>query len=262
MSKRWLSRGCSWLVDLLFPAECLSCRRVLAQPDRLCPVCLQALPKQPDNYCLCCGRWAVGAQRGCGRCLQDPAHAPDASYFAYYYEGQIAQWVVGLKFADHSEWSRLLGWLAWQRLARELTWESPDLLVPVPLHPWRLIARRYNQSALLARVLAGFLGVPLRTGALHRVRRTAPQTHLNALQRAANVRGAFRAERAAVQGRAVLLVDDVFTTGATIGAAVHALKKAGARRVAVACLAAVHYGQPTGSEDPFTETMLSDHRSV
>lgn len=214
----------------------------MEQPDQLCAACLQQLPKQPENYCLRCGAWAVGVQQGCGNCLQSMDKSADASYFAYYYEGQIAQWVVGFKFSDHSEWSRLLGGLLWQRLQRELTWESPDLVLPVPLHPYRLLRRRYNQSALLARVLADCLRVPLRTDGLHRIKRTQPQTHLNAQQRALNVRGAFCARKQVVAGRAVLLVDDVFTTGATIGAAVLALKAAGAKRVAVTCLAAVHHG--------------------
>lgn len=211
-------------------------------PDPLCAICLQSLPKQPDNYCLRCGGWAVGGQSGCGHCLKTLDQSADATYFAYYYEGQIAKWVVGLKFSDHSEWSRPLGWLLWQRLQRELTWESPDLVLPVPLHPYRLLKRRYNQSALLARVLADCLKVPLRTDGLRRMKRTQPQTHLNAQQRAHNVRGAFCAEKSVVGGRAVLLVDDVFTTGATMGAAVRALKLAGAKRVAVTCLAAVHHG--------------------
>lgn len=235
-----LSRSVSVVVDALFPAECLLCREEMEHPNQLCVVCLRQLPKQPENYCLQCGRWAAGAQKGCGHCLPTPEHSADASYFAYCYEGQIAQWLIGFKFGDHSEWAPLLGWLAWQRLQGELTWESPDMVVPVPLHPYRLIARRYNQSALLARALAGLLRAPLETGGLRRCRRTAPQTHLNARQRAINVHGAFCARESVVRGRAVLLVDDVFTTGATTEAAVRALKKAGAKRVAVTCLAAVH----------------------
>ncbi|MEO5353351.1 MAG: ComF family protein [Magnetococcus sp. XQGC-1] len=235
------SRGWLALLDALFPAECLLCRVGMEEPDRLCADCLRQLPGQPENYCLCCGRWAAGAQRGCGHCLQAPERSADASYFAYYYEGQIAQWLIGCKFADHSEWARLLGWLAWQRLQRELSWESPDLVIPVPLHPLRLIARRYNQSALLAQVLAERLRVPLESGGLQRRKRTLPQTHLNAQQRAVNLRGAFFAEKRVVAGCSVLLVDDVFTTGATSGAAVQALKRAGAKRVAVTCLAAVHH---------------------
>ncbi|MBF0462760.1 MAG: ComF family protein [Magnetococcales bacterium] len=254
MRPELLRHGWSLLLDTLFPATCPLCRREMAQPNQICAACLPELPRQPENYCLRCGMATKGVQRGCGHCEQDPDFAADASYFAYCYEGQIAKWLVGMKFSDHSEWSRLLGWLAWQRLQRELTWESPDMLVPVPLHPYRLIARRYNQSALLARALAGWLNRPLQTNALHRIKRTQPQTHLNGIQRAVNLRGAFHARNTVVQGRSVLLVDDVFTTGATTQTAVRALKEAGAKRVAVTCLAAVQHGQAQDQENPFTDT--------
>ena len=253
MPKNFLYRGCALLLDALFPVECLLCRRGMQQPDQLCALCLERLPQQPENHCLRCGAWAVGVQNGCGRCLAEPQQTADASYFAYYYEGEIAQWLIGLKFADRSEWSRLMGWLLWQRLQRELRWESPDILVPVPLHPYRLIARRYNQSALLARALADLLQAPLLSNGLHRIKRTKPQTHLNAQQRGVNVRGAFHAVPSVVQGQSVLLVDDVFTTGATTGAATLALKKAGAKRVAVTCLASVHHKADGDPEDPSTK---------
>ncbi|MEO5340708.1 MAG: ComF family protein [Magnetococcus sp. MYC-9] len=257
MPNTLFQRGWSLLRDALFPARCLLCHQEMAQADQLCAACLRQLPAQPENHCLRCGAWAVGVQNGCGHCLPAPEQHADACYFAYLYEGPIARWVVGLKFADRSEWSRLMAGLLWHRLQDVLRWESPDMLVPVPLHPYRLIARRYNQSALLARCLAGWMGIPLRSDLLHRIRRTQPQTHLNAQQRAANVRGAFRAERGLVQGRSVLLVDDVFTTGATTGAAVRALKKAGAGRVAVACLAAVHHGQPDRVDEPSPASLFT-----
>lgn len=203
----------------------------------LCPECRQKLPGRPENYCLRCGTRGVGAQTGCGYCLLKTDVAADATYFAYRYEGHMADLIVGMKFSDHPEWSILLGGLFWQRLHSELRWESPDILIPVPLHFYRLISRRYNQSALLAGSLAAFLHRPLVTNGLKRVKLTQPQTRLNAQKRKENVRGAFLAEAKWVQGRSVLLVDDVFTTGATARVAVQALKRAGASRVAVACLA-------------------------
>ncbi len=211
----------------------------MAEVDRLCEPCLALLPKQPDSYCLRCGQRTVGVMNGCGYCLQALEQYADATYFAFQYAEPLTGWIVGLKFADRPEWARTLGWLLWQRLQRELRWEGVAMVLPVPLHPWRVLRRRYNQSALLARALGHHLGVPVRTDLLRRIRRTQPQTHLNALQRAANVRHAFRADPQRVAGADLLLVDDVFTTGATVHAAVQALKLAGARRVVVACLAAV-----------------------
>ncbi|MBF0626638.1 MAG: ComF family protein [Magnetococcales bacterium] len=181
-------------------------------------------------------------ESGCARCLNDP-EAADATYFAFSYEGLAAQLIRGLKFGDHSEQSRLLGRLCWERLGEVLRWESVDLVIPMPLHAWRLIGRRYNQSALLAGELARYLDRPLVTDLLFRPRRTRPQTRLHARERQLNVRGAFRVQGEGVRGRAVLLVDDVMTTGATLGAAVAVLKRAGASRVSALCLARVMDGK-------------------
>ena len=249
--------GCSLVLDLLFRPHCLLCKTATDHPHHLCPACLQQLPEQPENHCLHCGIGTSSAQAGCGLCLNAPNKTADATYFAYRYDYPMTHWIIGLKFSDRSEWSTLLGKLFWRRLKEPLRWESPDILMPIPLHPRRLLARHYNQSALLAGALAHFLHRPLVTNGLKRVKMTQPQTHLSADKRAENVRGAFRADPKKVQGRSILLVDDVFTTGSTARAAVQTLKRAGASRVVVACLAAAQPKQhananrsPTGLITP------------
>jgi ComF family protein len=109
-----------------------------------------------------------------------------------------------------------------------------DLLIPIPLHRLRLASRRFNQSAALARVISRESAVPMETMALERVKPTAPQVGLTRPQRAANLSGAFRVDKTRagrIAGGAVVLVDDVLTTGATANAAARALLKAGAARV-------------------------------
>src|SRR5690606_35058095 len=111
-----------------------------------------------------------------------------------------------------------------------------DLIVPVPLYRWRLWRRRYNQSAALSQALSRQTGVPSDPFALSRVKATRQQVGLTATQRAANVRGAFRVpeeQRAAIAGRSVLLIDDVYTSGATAKAAARALLRGGAAAVDV-----------------------------
>jgi ComF family protein len=115
--------------------------------------------------------------------------------------------------------------------------QQGDLLVPVPLHPTRERARSYNQSAILASELQYFLPVEVAPAALRRTRATADQTALSAVQRAANVRGAFTAQADVVSGRRVWLLDDVFTTGATLRSGAWALRVAGAREVRGAVVA-------------------------
>ena len=113
-----------------------------------------------------------------------------------------------------------------------------DAVVAVPLHPARRRSRGYNQAQVLAAGLARRLGIPLWGGVLHRVRATETQTHLTARQRLHNVTGAFESDRRRqLAGRRVLLVDDVMTTGATVGECARALKKGGATEVLVLTLA-------------------------
>ena len=119
---------------------------------------------------------------------------------------------------------------------------SADLLVPVPMHRWRLARRRFNQSAELARALSRLTGVPMLVQVLERHRATAQRVGLTRVARRTNLRGAFRvreAEKARLAGRHILLVDDVLTTGATAEACTHTLLRAGAEAVDVVTLARV-----------------------
>ncbi|WP_130471731.1 ComF family protein [Candidatus Magnetaquicoccus inordinatus] len=260
MAGGWWRRSWRLLMDGMFPVTCLHCGQEMEELDQLCAACMRQLPKQPDRYCMRCGQRTAGVINGCGHCIRNLGRYADATYFAYSYAPPISDWIIGLKFADHTEWAKSLSWLLWQRLQRELLWESVAMVLPVPLHPWRLLRRGYNQSALLAGGVAAALGVPLRTGVLQRIKRTKPQTSLNAWERAENVKDAFRADRE-VSGQDLLLIDDVFTTGATVHSAVRALKLAGARRVVVACVAAVHAEEVAAPVEAMDYSIPMDSRS-
>ena len=140
--------------------------------------------------------------------------------------------VHALKYGDRLDLAPTMGrWMA--RAGRELL-EGADALVPVPLHWRRLWARRFNQSALLAKAIAQHSGVAVADAALKRVKATAQQVGLSQAQRAENVQGAFRVaddRKAEVAGRRLVLIDDVLTSGATSDACARALLRAGARNV-------------------------------
>jgi ComF family protein len=209
----------------LWPQRCPGCGAAPPAGAVLCAECEARIP-----------RLAVAL---CARCLAHEAadplcarHADRRVRPAWVYDERAARVIEALKYSSRTDLARRLG----AELARAAAaGPRPDLVTEVPLHPARRRERGYNQSELLAESLADALGVPHLRGALVRVRATAAQARLGPAARRANVRAAFRARHPArLEGRRVLLVDDVITTGATLEACLAALSRAGAQPSAVA----------------------------
>ncbi len=175
----------------------------------------------------------------CPACLARP-RGLDRARAACVYDEHSRDLILKLKHADRTDLAPLFArWLS--RAATELLAET-DALCPVPLHPRRLLARRYNQAAEIARPLARLVRVAYRPDALVRTRSTLTQGGKSGRGRRLNVQGAFlvpERARAQVAGRRILLIDDVLTTGATAEACAKALKAAGAAHVALAVVARV-----------------------
>jgi ComF family protein len=163
--------------------------------------------------------------------------AYDYARSAAIYEGALREALHAFKFSGKRALARPLGDLAVEQCVASLL-EGIEAVIAVPLARERERERGFNQAALLAQRIAKRLGVPTRPRWLARVRATRPQSDLPAAERRVNVRGAFRASRA-VAGRHVLVVDDVLTTGATLGECARALRDGGARRVGVLTVARV-----------------------
>ena len=227
-------------IDLVLPPSCLACDAPVSAAGGLCPDCWSRISFIGRPCCARCGLpFAIEAAPDaiCGDCARVPP-VFDRARAAFLYEGAGRQLILAFKMADRS-WlaPRLAAWL--QRAAAPLLPEA-DVVVPVPLHRWRLLARRFNQAAVLARLVAREADAIMVPDLLVRTRRTATQTRLSRPERRRNVRGAFAVRRSRlslVAGRSVLLVDDVMTTGATVSACARALRRAGAARVDVATLA-------------------------
>ncbi len=233
------------LLDLVLPPLCLRCGATVVDPGALCAACFAEVRFVAGPCCPRCGEphaQEATAETVCGACLAVPPPWTEARSAVLYDDASKAL-VLRLKHADRTEGSPAFArWMA--RAGGDLL-AGADLLAPVPLHRWRLFLRRYNQAALLARDLGALTGVPVDPMTLVRRRRTRSQgsfdhTGHGRAGRARNVRGAFAvAAPDAVEGRRVLLIDDVLTTGATVGECSRVLRAAGATRVDVLTLARV-----------------------
>jgi len=235
-------------VDLLFPPFCPLCRARLdeGRRDPLCGPCWDGLERLPPPYCRTCGRPFPAFEGGrpvegspCEPCRRRRPPFGYARAAAVYGE-RVREAVHALKFEGKTALARPLGDLLAEAGSAMLAVGAVDCLVPVPLHPSREAERGFNQSVLLANRVGRRWGVPVEPRALRRRRPTLSQTDLDAERRRANVRGAFTLSRsAAVEGRHVLLIDDVFTTGATVAECARVLLEAGASAVGVLTLARV-----------------------
>jgi ComF family protein len=236
---RWLGR----LVDILLPPRCIQCARTVEINGTLCADCWRAITFLGEPCCSCCGLpfpFDAGAGALCAGCIARPPRF-DRARSVFAYDDHSRRLVLALKHADRLHGVPAFGqWLA--RAGAPLL-DDADLLVPVPLHWTRLWRRRYNQSALLAQAVAGALGRPdgsprSAPDLLYRKRRTPSQGHRTRLQRAENVRGAFALRHpSAVEGRRIVLIDDVLTSGATVEECARILRRAGAARIDVLTLA-------------------------
>ena len=178
----------------------------------------------------------MGEDHLCSDCLQDHGHFTKARSLAHY-EGMMADLVSRFKYRGASRLAIPLSHLLADYAHADFSFQDYGLIIPVPLHSRRLRQRGYNQSLLLARRIARKHAIPLDYTSLRRIRSTQPQTELSGLQRQKNIHGAFAVhKKEAVVEKTILLIDDVFTTGATVEECAHVLLKSGAKRVDVLTL--------------------------
>ncbi len=230
------------VADLILPPHCLACGKRVAGAGALCSSCWGDLRLIEKPYCASLGipfAYDLGEGAMSAEAIADPP--PFARCRAVAAFDDIARRLVhGLKYRDRLD---LAAWMAgWMARAGAEVLEDAEAIVPVPLHRRRLWWRRFNQSALLAGEIARRAGKPLAPTALLRIKATPQQVGLSANERDLNVRGAFRVpkeRRDEIAGRQVVLVDDVYTTGATAKAATRALLRGGARSVDVLVFARV-----------------------
>jgi ComF family protein len=223
-------------LSLAYPPACVACGAATAGAHALCAECWSGIAFIERPFCE---RLGTPFEIDIGGPLHSPAAIADPPVFrraraVAAYEGTTRELVHRLKFGDRLDLAQAMGGMM-ARSGAELLADA-DLIVPVPLHRWRLWRRRFNQAMVLARVVSRLSGVPAEPMLLRRVKRTRSQIGLTKTQRRENLQGAFRVPdeaRPRLEGRRVLLVDDVLTTGSTANAASRALLRAGAAQVDV-----------------------------
>ncbi|WP_245500673.1 ComF family protein [Rhizobium sp. BK251] len=224
------------VVDLVYPPACPSCEVSTGTHRSLCPACWSRIRFIERPYCEVLGL-PFSHDLGRGILSADAIANPppfDRLRSVAVHDGVVRDLVHGLKYRDRTDLAPMMA--GWMLRADDGCVTGCDGIIAVPLHRMRLLSRKYNQAAELARHLSHLSGKPLLPATLMRVKRTTRQVGLGAKAREDNVRGAFAIRKGGegeVFGKRLVLVDDVYTTGATVAAATRALKKAGAAEVSV-----------------------------
>jgi ComF family protein len=230
------------MLDLLYPPRCEACGRLRREP--ICDECSATIERIRPPVCEVCGEpFDPRAQAAlkCAQCRRGGPRAFSLARSAAYYEGPLAAAIRRFKYHGQLVLARPLGALMVDTLrdgpASDLHPETVDVVCAVPLHESRRRERGFNQSEVLAEAVGEAIGKPLRP-LLERTRPTLPQVDLPAASRVANVRGAFAPRlQEVISGRRVLLIDDLFTTGATLRECARVVRRAGAEEVRILALA-------------------------
>ena len=238
-----LSRIFLSLLNLIFPPVCPICKTPLGGKGKnsiICPACHKAIRPVRPPYCPCCGLpYHSGDEKGhlCAPCLKERRYF-EVHRTCALYEGALKEAIHRFKYGGVFPLVSVFGDLlhpAFQNLTRDY---PVDVLVPVPLHIRKLRERGFNQALLLARELSKRTGIPYAERALKKIKDTPFQITLKKHERRKNLTRAFQVkDREAIKGKAVMLVDDVYTTGTTVNECSRALHMAGADRVAVLTVA-------------------------
>lgn len=218
------------LVELLYPDKCVVCGDIVAPKHAFCVVCEKGLPYVKGTICLHCGKNVEENQVFCMDCSKTQ-HRFCCNRSVFRYEGKIKQAMYELKYGNKKVMAEYFAQQIYIELGDWIRSLEIDGIIPIPLHKKREKRRGYNQSELIAERLGALLDIPVYAKQLVRVQKTRPQKELNGEQRKNNVKNAFKINENAIQLKRVMLLDDIYTTGATLNAATVKLFEYGTREV-------------------------------
>ena len=233
------------LIGNIFPHRCLRCGTLVGQTPGICLSCWDGFVHVAGPLCSCCGiplPEHTSEDALCGACIHHPPLFQGAKSVFIYNEAS-KDLVLKLKNQDKTFLAKYVA--PWMVRAGSTFWNAHPVLIPTPLHWRKQFKRQFNQSALLAHHIGQQVQLPVVHG-LSRIKNSPSQGTFSTQQRAQNVKNAFHADARLLKGiKKCVLIDDVFTTGATVGACAKALKKAGVEEIYVLTLCRVVKEEPT-----------------
>ena len=226
------------LIDLIFPPLCPLCE-IGVEKKGFCTPCSKTFQPIKPPQCTICGVPFLtenDSDHICGECIKKRPPF-DRAASLYHYRGGLSEAIRAFKYKKKGSLAATLGDLL---AAHPITRENYDIIIPVPLHITRLRERGFNQAMLIAKHLAGRLSLQVDPFILERVRPTPPQASMKRKERIKSIRGAFALKKGnKIKEKNILLIDDVYTTGATVMECSRVLKKGGAAKINVLTLARV-----------------------
>ncbi|HOO27358.1 MAG TPA: ComF family protein [Lachnospiraceae bacterium] len=221
-----------YLVDLLFPPRCPVCHEiVLPKGEKVCPKCRSRLYYVKEPYCMKCGKPLKNDEKEfCGDC-ERRAHFFTEGRAVFVYDETMRKSIYQFKYGGRQEYAGFYGEEIEKKLGGIIRRWNADVLIPIPLHKSRQKNRGYNQAELIAGELEKRVGIPVVQNLLVRVKKTAAQKNLNALERENNLKKAFKIKQNDVKLNSVILIDDIYTTGCTIDTAAKCLREAGIKKI-------------------------------
>ncbi len=232
-----VKKGGRRILNVLYPPKCLICEVILA-PDEYgcCHSCAGKLPFIEPPYCLKCGKPVYSAETEYCMDCQKQSHVFTKGIALWSYDEQVRKAVYRFKYKNRREYAGYFGEELIKRYGRQMRGWDADAVIPVPLHKKRLKRRGFNQAELIAKEIGRRLEVPVEPDMVFRIVNTRPQKELNEKERHKNLKNAFKISKNVVKLKKIILVDDIYTTGATADAIARLLLRAGVEKIYVVIL--------------------------
>lgn len=230
----------SWILNAVYPRRCPICDGLLSPREPyLCRNCVDRIHPILGARCKKCGKPVENEVEFCRGCSRT-RHSFDRGFAPYGYHGELEASLMRFKYHERQEYAGFYAHAAFLYMGPQIRKRTPEVLVPVPLHPARQRQRGYNQAELFAKKMAEELNIPMDAHLVCRVKKTKRQKELSPAERRKNLEKAFAlAKPGQMKYRRVLLVDDIYTTGSTVDAIASLLKQNGAQQVDFLCAAIV-----------------------